>query len=60
LKRGALGYLKVYLKSTVKVKKMVLNYPFLSMAAEVGGYSGLLLGISLLDVNKLIDKFSSN
>ena len=29
--------------------------PFLSMIAEVGGYTGLFLGYSLIDANILID-----
>ena len=42
------------LKSTTRVKKTVLNYGSLSMLAEIGGYSGLLLGVSLVNVNGIV------
>ena len=48
--------IKVYLKSSTKVKNTVLNYPFLSMVAELGGYTGLLLGVSLVNITSLLDK----
>ncbi len=49
------GYLKVYMKSTTKVKRSVLDYSWVSMVADIGGYVGLLLGISLVHVNSVID-----
>ena len=50
------GYMKLYIKSTIKVKKTVLDYTFLSMVAEIGGYTGLLLGISVVNLTKLFEK----
>ena len=44
------GYIKLYLKSTVKIKSTVLDYQFLSLVAELGGYVGLLLGISCVKI----------
>ena len=51
------SYVKMYVKSTVKVKKTVLDYTWLSMLAEIGGYTGLLLGVSVVNVTGPIDKF---
>lgn len=47
---------KIYLKTTTKVKKTVPDYPVLTMIAEIGGYTGLLLGISIVNLTSLIDK----
>ena len=44
------AYLKIYLKTSVKVKNTVWDYDYLSAIGEFGGYTGLLLGISLLDI----------
>ncbi len=43
------------MKSTTKVKRSVLDYSWVSMVADIGGYVGLLLGISLVHVNSVID-----
>lgn len=48
--------IKIYLKTTTKVKKTVPDYPVLTMIAEIGGYTGLLLGISIVNLTSLIDK----
>ena len=45
-----LAYVKLYFSSTVKRKKIVYDYELLTMVSEVGGYSGLLLGISCVDL----------
>ena len=44
------AYFKIYLKTAVKVKKTVLDYDYLTMIGEFGGYTGLLLGISAVDI----------
>ncbi len=45
------------LSHSVQEKTMVYNYDLMSMIAEIGGYSGLLLGISVLDLSKLALKY---
>ena len=55
-----IAYLKMYMLSTVKVKKTVLDYTWLSMLAEIGGYTGLLLGVSVVNVTGVIDKCLDN
>lgn len=52
------GQLTIYLKSTTKLSKMVLDYPWVTMLAEIGGYTGLILGISLVNITKVIAKMS--
>ena len=51
------AYLKIYLKTSVKVKSTVLDYDYLTLIAELGGYTGLLLGISLVDISIRINSF---
>ena len=43
-------YIKIYLKSNVKIKKIVYDYTFLSLIAEAGSYIGLILGISVINI----------
>ena len=43
-------YIKIYLKSNVKIKRIVYDYTFLSLIAEAGSYIGLILGISLVNI----------
>ena len=50
------AYIKLYTKSTAKVKKMVYDYTILSLLAEIGGYTGLLLGVSVLNLNNMVNK----
>ena len=40
------AYTKLYLKSKVRVKTTSLAYDWLTLLAELGGYTGLLLGLS--------------
>ena len=51
------GYVKLYFKMAVNVQRSILAYSTLSFLAEVGGYIGLLLGFSLLDLSKLVHNF---
>ena len=50
------AYIKLYIKSKIKVKSVVFYYDFTTLVAEVGGYIGLLLGISLVDLTILCNK----
>ena len=42
--------LQLYFKNHVVVKKSFVSYPIESLFAELGGYMGLLLGVSLMDI----------
>ncbi len=48
--------MKIYLKSTTKSKETILDYTFRSMVADIGGYTGLLLGVSFVHFTGLIDE----
>ena len=47
------GRVKMYFKSQINVRKNVVSYDEVNLLAEIGGYIGLLLGFSLLDIAKL-------
>ena len=45
---------------TAQIQKSIYSYDFVSMIAEIGGYTGLLLGISVLDISKILNNHLSN
>lgn len=45
---------KLYFKTHVSVRNNVLSYSTTNLFAEVGGYIGLLLGFSLLDLTQVL------
>ena len=47
-KEGA--FIRLYFKSHLKIKSIISYYDFSSLIADVGGYTGMLLGISLIDL----------
>ena len=49
------SYLRIYMNSDVKVQETIYDYTLLSMLAEIGGYSGLLLGLSVSNLTIIID-----
>ena len=50
------SYMKIYLKSSVKFQQTIYDYTLLSLLAEMGGYMGLLLGVSLADITIFFQK----
>ena len=50
------AYVKFYIKDQIQVKKSHLSYSEVSLLAEVGGYVGLLLGVSLMDIASVFEK----
>ena len=44
-----------YFQYRIKVSRALFRYNELTLLAEVGGYLGLLLGISLLDIAKVFE-----
>ena len=44
------AYIRLYLKTKIKIKNTVLYYDSTTLAAEIGGYIGMLLGVSLVDL----------
>ena len=51
---GERRWLKLYFKGTLKVRKTTLAYDETTLVAEVGGYLGLCLGVSLLDLTVFV------
>ena len=49
-------YVRFYMKDQIQVKTSILSYTKVSFLAEVGGYIGMLLGVSLMDFASLIDR----
>ena len=45
---------------TTQIQKSIYSYNFISMIAEIGGYTGLLLGISVLDISRILNNYLSN
>ena len=50
------SFLRIYLKNNVKFQQTVYDYTLLSLLAEIGGYTGLLLGISVANITTLLEK----
>ena len=50
------AYLQIYLQSTRNINLTVLDYDGISLVADIGGYSGLLLGVSAIHLSKLFFK----
>ena len=46
------AYLNLYLNAEVPIKTTILYYEFIELAAEIGGFVGMILGISLIDIAK--------
>ena len=47
------GRVVIYFKTNINVRRNVVFYDEVHMLAEIGGYIGLLLGLSLLDLAAL-------
>ena len=50
---GSTPLITLYFETSVEVRKSHLEYDVTSLFAEIGGYTGLLLGVSLLDFAKM-------
>ena len=44
------AYIRLYVNPKIKVKSIVIYYDSTTFAGEVGGYIGMLLGVSLVDI----------
>ena len=51
------AYVRLYPKSQIKMKTTVLYYDFTTLAAEIGGYAGICLGVSLVDIVRTINAY---
>ena len=46
------SYIRLYPKTDIKIKSIILYYDFYALAADVGGYIGMCLGISMIDFTR--------
>ena len=53
---GERSFIQIYLKSVVRSREAVLDFPAKTMLAEFAGYSGIIFGISLTDITTCISK----
>ena len=53
------AFVLFYFKPTIKVKRTVLEYDYLTLVAEIGGYVGLFIGVSLAESSIAIISFVS-
>ena len=51
------AFVLFYFKPTIKVKSTVLEYDFVTLVAEIGGYVGLFIGVSLAESSIAIISF---
>ena len=50
------SFLRIYFKSNVKLQETVYDYTLLSLLAEIGGYTGLFLGISVANITTVLER----
>ena len=48
---------KIYFKSRISERRNIITYDGVTLLAEIGGYMGLFLGISLLHIVEIILTF---
>ena len=53
---GNKAYLKIYLQSMTTIKLTVMDYDVVTMVADIGGYTGLLLGMSAIHLSRFLFK----
>lgn len=51
------GKIRLDFEKTIKVVKSDYSYPSLTMIGEIGGYVGLFLGVSILQVTEIVNYF---
>lgn len=49
---GNVAYVKFYFKPTTKVRRSIIAYDEVTLIAEFGGYLGLCLGVSMMDLSQ--------
>ena len=46
---GKTAFIVIYLKMAIKVKRTILDYDGMTLFADLGGYTGLFLGVSVAE-----------
>ena len=44
------AYIRLYLKTKIKIKSIIIHYDSATLTAEIGGYVGMFLGVSFIDL----------
>ena len=60
LRRGNFAEVKFRFKEKIKIYQEVESYEFLDLVADLGGYLGLTLGLSLLDITGPLNNIITN
>ena len=55
VKKGSSGFITLYFKTLIAVRENHLKYEAATLFAEIGGYTGLLLGVSVFDFSKIFN-----
>ena len=53
-KNGSTSFVTMYFKTSVSVQESIPAFPASSLFAEIGGYTGLLLGFSFFDITRIL------
>ena len=48
------AYIRLYIKHKIKIKSIIIYYDSHTFAAEIGGYVGMFLGVSMVDLSVLL------
>ena len=48
------AYIRLYIKHEIKIKSIIIYYDSHTFAAEIGGYVGMFLGVSMVDLSILL------
>ena len=54
------AYIRLYFKTKIKVKKIIIHYDAATLSAEIGGFIGMILGVSIIDLVILLNAFFLN
>lgn len=54
-KKNSSGFITLWFKTSIAVRESQLKYDGASLFAEIGGYTGLLLGVSVFDFAKIFN-----
>ena len=49
-----MAYIRLYIKPSIKIKSIIIYYDSHTLAAEIGGYVGMFLGVSMVDLSVLL------
>ena len=54
------AFIRLYVKRKIKIKSIIMHYDSTTLTAEIGGYIGMFLGVSIVDLGILLNAFLLN